>query len=78
MRAVLLPLLFLSACADFPEVDRAERRLSEGPTPILLPTDDLLARVDAPSRAGAAEATLAARAAALRARAARLRATPVG
>ena len=67
----------MSACASFPEVDRAERTLAEGPAPILLPTEDLLARVDAPSRVGDAQTTLAARAAALRARAARLRATPV-
>ena len=78
MRVMLLSLLLLSACAAFPEVDRAERTLSEGPAPILLPTDDLLARVDAPSRVGSAQATLTARAAALRARAARLRGTPVG
>ena len=78
MRALILPFLLLSACADFPEVDRAERSLGEGPAPILLPTEDLLARVDAPSRVGSAQATLNGRAAALRARAARLRATPVG
>ena len=76
MRALILPLV-LSACASFPEVDRAERTLGEGPAPILLPTDDLLARVDAPSRVGASQATLTARATVLRARAARLRATPV-
>ena len=76
MRALILPLV-LSACASFPEVDRAERTLGEGPAPILLPTEDLLARVDAPSRVGDAQATLTARAAALRARAARLRGTPV-
>ncbi|MGQ0565748.1 MAG: hypothetical protein ACT4OK_11835 [Gemmobacter sp.] len=78
MRRLILPLLLLSACAPFPEVDRAERLLGDGPAPILLPTQDLLARVDAPSRVGDAQATLAARAAALRARAAALRATPVG
>ena len=78
MRVMLLSLLLLSACAAFPEVDRAERSLSEGPAPILLPTEDQLARVDAPSRVGSAQATLTARAAALRARAARLRGTPVG
>ncbi len=73
-----LPLVLIAACGSFPEVDRAVRQLGEGPAPILLPTDDLLARVDAPSRVGDAQATLVARAAALRARAARLRATPVG
>jgi hypothetical protein len=77
MRLALLPFILMSACATFPEVDRAERSLGEGPAPILLPTEDLLARVDAPSRVGAAEAEVTARAASLRARAARLRATPV-
>lgn len=77
MRVIVLPLLLLSACAAFPEVDLAERTLGVGPAPILLPTGDLLARVDAPSRAAGAQASLAARAAALRARAARLRATTI-
>jgi len=74
----LLPLVLIAGCASFPEVDRAERLLGEGPAPILLPTEDLLARVDAPSRVGNSQATLVARAAALRARAVLLRATPVG
>ena len=78
MRVLILSLLLLSACAAFPEVDRAERSLSEGPAPILLPTEDLLARVDVPSRVGSAQAPLTARAAALRARAAGLRGTPGG
>jgi hypothetical protein len=77
MRAMVPIVLLLAACASFPEVDRAERSLGEGPAPLLLPTEDLLARVDAPSRVGSAEAELTARAAALRARAARLRVTPV-
>jgi hypothetical protein len=77
MRLIVLPLLLLSACAAFPEVDRAERTLGDGPAPILLPTEDLLARVDAPSRAAGAQASVAARVAALRARAARLRALTI-
>jgi hypothetical protein len=78
MRLLILSLLVIPACTAFPEVDRAAARLGEGPAPILLPTDDLLARVDAPSRAVGAQSALAARAAALRARASRLRGTPVG
>ena len=78
MRYILPLLLLLTACATFPEVDRAEARLKPGPAPSLLPTEDLLARVDAVGRVQAARDGLALRAAALRARAARLRATPVG
>lgn len=76
MRALALALL-TAACAAFPEVDRAERNIVQGPLPVLLPTDDLLARAAGSYGAEAAGNTLAARAAALRLRAARLRAMPV-
>jgi hypothetical protein len=66
MRAALLCLL-LSACATFPQVDAASR--NDGPTPSLLPWDDLQ---PPPSHAANAD-LLAARQAALRARAAALR-----
>lgn len=71
--ATLAAALALSACATFPEVDRAESRLPPGPAPVLIPLDAALAQ------AGSARATegdrdsLLARAAALRARAAAMR-----
>lgn len=73
----LLALAFLTACAGFPEVDRAADAGSAGAAPRLVPTGDLLAQADAAGGAEAAQATLAARAAALRARADRIRAMPV-
>jgi hypothetical protein len=72
-RALLLCLL-LAACADFPEVEAAEARLTDAPAPQLLPTADILARAAAPGRAESGQAALAARVARLKARAAALRA----
>jgi hypothetical protein len=72
-----LPLLCLSACATFPEVDREMTATADAPPPQLLPTETLLAQADRVLGAQAAQADLQARAAALRARAARIRAMPV-
>lgn len=73
IRALPLCLaLALTACAEFPEVGRAEAALTApGATPPLLTAEEMSAIVEAPvtDRSGA----LAADAAALRARAARLR-----
>lgn len=72
-RSIALALcLFLPACADFPEVGRAEAALgAPGSTPALLSSDELVAlgAVPVTDRSGA----LSGEAAALRARAARLR-----
>ena len=73
IRALPLCLvLALAACAEFPEVGRAEAALTDpGATPPLLTSEEMAAIVESPvtDRSGA----LAAEAAALRARAARLR-----
>ena len=71
---VLLGPLLLSACATFPEVDAAERGIVGGPAPVLLPTDDLVARSGSAQADAETGAALAARAAGLRARAGALRA----
>lgn len=70
---VLVALAAAAGCARFPAVDAAEARLVAGPAPVLLPTEDLQARIAAPRSAAATEAALLARAAALRARAEALR-----
>jgi hypothetical protein len=68
-------LLPLSACTEFPDLDRAvpasERN---GPYPKLVPVEGLLAQTEDPRIAEDEDDALAARAAALRARAARLKA----
>lgn len=72
MTRILPLLLLLSACADFPEVGRAEAQLTNpGATPPLLTTAEMDAIIEAPvtDRSGA----LSGEAAALHARAARLR-----
>lgn len=79
---LLAVTLALAACAQFPEVDRAEAsRLGPRPaTPVLMPVDDLLdeSRFSNP-RAESAGRSLESRAAALRQRAAALRrAKPAG
>jgi hypothetical protein len=74
----LVALLLVSACATFPEVDRAASGHGKGPPPQLVPTEALLARAGVVVGAEAAQASLQARAAALRARAARIRAMPAG
>lgn len=77
VRISLLALLILAACAEFPEVDTAVEGFGEGPAPILLPTDDLLARANQPPRASEDTASgVEARVARLRARAAQVRARP--
>jgi hypothetical protein len=75
---LLIALLLVSACATFPEVDRAANGHGNGPLPQLVPTEELLARAGVVVGAEAAQAGLQARAAALRARAARIRAMPAG
>lgn len=67
-----LPLfLLLAACADFPEVGRAEAKLTSADvTPPLLTAEELALALSNPSVSAPA---LAAEAAALRARADRLR-----
>ncbi len=68
-----LPLcLLLAACADFPEVGRAEAAFATSGTAPALLTAEELAQIN--PRTSNAAAGLAAQAAALRARAARLRA----
>jgi hypothetical protein len=73
----LVAFLLLTACAAFPEVDRAMSANADAPPPKLQPTEALLAQADRVAGAEAAQADLQARAAALRARAARIRAMPV-
>jgi hypothetical protein len=68
--ATILAPLCLAACATFPEVDQAEAGLLPGPAPVLLPTEDLVARTAPNASIDNPQATLEARAAALRARAA--------
>ncbi len=76
-RVALIALLFLAACAEFPQVDAAVAGFGEGPAPILLPTDDLLARANQPPLASdATRAGVEARVARLKARAAAVRARP--
>lgn len=68
--------LALVACTEFPELDAAlsvEARAA--PYPMLLPVEELKARVDAPRIAPKTASGIEARVAALRARAARLRGT---
>ncbi|MFN3210140.1 MAG: hypothetical protein ACE369_14270 [Roseovarius sp.] len=70
----LMLTLSLSACTQFPELDRttsAEARRAAYPD--LLPVEDLRARVGAPRTTDQTTGSLEARVAALRARAARLR-----
>ncbi|KGM48381.1 hypothetical protein [Pseudooceanicola atlanticus] len=71
----MVAALSLSACAQFPELDRAipadEQR---GPYPDLVPVGGLLAQAENPRIEDDDADNLSARAAALKARAARLRA----
>lgn len=65
----------LSACASFPEVDRAQATLAApGAPPALIPLEEALAQAGTVRVTEAERARLAARAAALRARAAAMRA----
>ncbi len=73
MRATLLSLLILTACAQFPEHDaRLDDASLDAPYPALSSLDTLLAQAD--SAAFDPTASLEARVAALNARAAQLRA----
>ncbi|HMO70731.1 MAG TPA: hypothetical protein PKC84_03660 [Paracoccaceae bacterium] len=72
----LLVALTVSACAAFPEVDRAGAAFDDAPAPRLLPTDQVLAAEGADLGGPETAAALDARAAALRARAAALRRSP--
>lgn len=77
MRA-LPAILLLSACATFPEVDRASAPYDNAAPPRLLPTDQVLAAEGADLSGPEANAALLARAEALRARAGALRSRPPG
>ncbi|MBL3608782.1 hypothetical protein [Rhodovulum sulfidophilum] len=76
LAAAVLPML--AACAEFPEIDAAERAAS-GPTlvPEIAPIDPLLARAHSLRDSSASPDSLESRAARLRARAARLRARDI-
>lgn len=75
--AVLILCLAVSACASFPEVDRAGAAYDDAEAPRLLPTDAVLAMELAPVADEGARAALLARAEGLRARAAAIRRRPV-
>lgn len=77
MRPLLLALLCLTACAEFPEVDAAMASRADAPPPQLVPGDALQAQAGIVIGAEDAQASLEARAAALRARAAQIRAMPL-
>ncbi len=71
--ALLLAVLSLSGCTQFPELDaRARTDMQAVPWPALVPLDGAVAEAGNTTAAEAARATLEARAAALRARAAGL------
>ncbi|WP_414897127.1 hypothetical protein [Rhodovulum sp. YEN HP10] len=72
LAAAVLPML--AACADFPEIDAAERAAA-GPTlvPEIVPIDPLLASARTLRDSSVSPDSLESRAARLRARAARLR-----
>ncbi|MCE8420210.1 hypothetical protein LZ190_16120 [Rhodovulum sulfidophilum] len=76
LAAAVLPML--AACAEFPEIDAAERAAA-GPTlaPEIAPIDPLLARAHRQRDSSASPDSLESRAARLRARAARLRARDI-
>jgi len=77
LAAAVLPML--AACAEFPEIDAAERAAA-GPTlaPEIAPIDPLLTRAHSLRDSSASPAdSLESRAARLRARAARLRARDI-
>lgn len=66
----------LAACAEFPELDAAlSEEARSAPYPILLPVEELNARIDAPRIEPETAAGIEARVAALKARAQRLRGT---
>ena len=77
MRTPLLPLLavvLLSACATFPEIDRAALRYGgAGAAPPLVPLDEVLIGAEPGRASDASRDSLAARATGLRARAGAIR-----
>lgn len=75
--AVMLTLA-LSACTQFPDLDRTtSAQTRRAPYPDLLPVEDLRAQVASPRATDRTTKSLEARIAALRARAARLRGTVI-
>lgn len=79
MRSLLLlpALLWLCACAPFPEVEVPQGLAVPAEAPPLLPLDRLVAEAGAAQISPATTGSVEARAAALRARAAALQANPV-
>ena len=74
----LLPVIALSACASFPELDgTVPAHMEDAAYPRLVPVEPLLAAAEEVQITPETESRLMARAAALRARAARLRGSVV-